>query len=362
MENAQEFFAGGNTCHGFHSLFHYIPGTETNRMIILKGGPGTGKSTLMKQVGQQARGKGLFTELFYCSSDQHSLDGLSVPALGLVMVDGTAPHIIDPKIPGAYDEIINLGDCWDAAALRPYREEITNLIHENGEWFAQAYQYLQEAAVVLKKIRYFMRQAMDYPALSQMTHRLLNQLVSSLPPSTTSPQERHLFGGAITPGGLINFYPSIFQDIKRFYLLIGGHGTGKSTLLRQVHKTVAGAGHDTIVYRCAFDPDRFDAVVIPALQAAFVKATYPHSFTLPSSQTLQEQHTLALSRFTKPAILKSFAAERAESQDRFWYLLEKAVAMIRNAKENHNQLEAFYIRTMDFSKIAAVRQRLLSQI
>ncbi|MBS3901338.1 MAG: hypothetical protein KGZ54_04890 [Dethiobacter sp.] len=362
MKNCQEFFAGGNTCRGFYSLFRYISGPKTDRLIIIKGGPGTGKSTLMKQVGQQAREKNLFTELFYCSSDQNSLDGLSVPALGLVLVDGTAPHAIDPKIPGAYDEIINLGDCWDAAALRPFKEEIAALIHKNGEWFTQAYQYLQEAEIVLEKIRYFVRQAMDYPALAQMTHRLLNQLVASLPAATGKRQERHLFGGAITPGGLINFYPSIFQDIKRFYLLIGDHGSGKSTLLRHIHEAVAGAGHDTTVYRCAFDPDRCDAVVIPALQTAFVKATYPHSFALPSSQPLQEQHILALGRFTKPAILKSFAAERAESQDRFWYLLEKAVAMIRNARENHHQLETFYTRSMDFGKVAAVRQKLLNLI
>ena len=358
MENCQELFAGGNTCRGFYSLFRYIPGRETDRMIIIKGGPGTGKSTLMKQVGQLAREKGLFTELFYCSSDQNSLDGLSVPAIGLVLVDGTAPHVIDPKLPGAYDEIINLGDCWDAAALRPFKKEIAALIDKNGEWFTQAYQYLQEAGVVLEKIRYFMRQAMDYPALSQMSHRLLNQLVASLPPANGNRQERHLFGGAITPGGLINFYPSIFQDIKRFYLLIGDHGSGKSTLLRQIHEAVISAGHSTNVYRCAFDPDRFDAVAIPVLQTAFVKATYPHSFALPSSQPPQEQHILALSRFTNPAILKSFANERAENQDRFWYLLEKAVTMIRNAKENHQRLETFYTRSMDFSKVAAVRQKL----
>ncbi|MCL4464253.1 MAG: hypothetical protein M1552_03950 [Firmicutes bacterium] len=362
MKNCQEFFAGGNTCRGFHSLFHYIPGPETSRVIILKGGPGTGKSTLMKQVGQQVREKGLFTELFYCSSDQHSLDGLSVPALGLVMLDGTAPHVIDPKIPGAYDEIINLGDCWDAAALRPFKEEIAALIRKNGEWFTQAYQYLQEAGIVLEKMRYFMRQAMDYPALVQMTHRLLSQLVGSLPPATANRQERHLFGGAITPGGLLNFYQSIFHDIKRYYLLIGDHGSGKSTLLRQVNEAVAGAGHDTVVYHCAFDPERFDAVVIPSLQTAFVKATYPHSFTPPSSQPLQEQHTLALSRFANATVLKSFAAERAESQDRFWYLLEKAVTMIRSAKENHDQLEAFYTRSIDFSKVAAIRQKLISLI
>lgn len=362
MRNTKQFFAGGNTCRGFHSLFHYIPGDETNRMIIIKGGPGTGKSTLMKQVGQKAREEGHYTEMFHCSSDQDSLDGLSVPALGLVMVDGTAPHVIDPKVPGAYDEIVNLGDCWDVSALRPHRREIATLIRQNSEWFVQAYQYLKEAGTVMEKMRHFMQQAIDFSALSRMTHQLLGELVETLPQAPEKPRERHLFGGAVTPGGLLNFYPSIFQDVERFYMLSGDPGSGKSTLLRQIYETVHRAGHSTDVYHCAFDPERFDAVVIPILKTAFVKVTYPHNFTLPPTHPLQEQHTLALTRFSKASILRGSAGERAESQERFWYLLGKAVEMIRSAKRNHDQLESYYIQAMDYDKIAAIRDRLLEEV
>ena len=207
----KKYFAGGNTVRGFQSLFDYIPTTETKRQTIIKGGPGTGKSTLMKQLGQMAQEYGLDIEHFYCSSDNDSLDGLAIPALGYCIMDGTAPHVIDPRVPGAYDEIINLGDCWDAAKLRRNKNEIAALIRENGEWFARGYQYLREAETVMDKMRYHMDKAMDYSALAKMTYQLLLDLVASLPASTGAPQERHLFGGAITPGGLVNFYPSILD-------------------------------------------------------------------------------------------------------------------------------------------------------
>jgi ABC-type lipoprotein export system ATPase subunit len=360
--NTKEYFAGGNTMRGFHSLFHYIPGPDTKRLIIIKGGPGTGKSTLMKQVGQRAREKGMDTELFYCSSDNQSLDGLSVPELGFAMVDGTAPHVIDPKIPGAYDEIVNLGDCWDAGALRPRKDEIAAVIQQNSEWFVQAYQYLRESAVVMDKMRHYMRLAMDDDALTKMTHHLLRELVAALPPASEKAQSRHLFGGAITPAGLVNFYPSILEDVERFYLLTGDPGSGKSTLLRQVYETVTRAGHSTQVYHCAFDPERLDAVVIPVIKTAFVKISYPHSFSLPPVHPVKEQYTLALSRYSRVSALRASTTERAESQERFWYLLGKAVEMIRSAKRNHDQLEDYYIEAMDFQKIATIRERLLCEL
>ena len=46
------YFAGGNTARGFCSLFDSsLEGL--NRIFILKGGPGTGKSSLMKDVGKR---------------------------------------------------------------------------------------------------------------------------------------------------------------------------------------------------------------------------------------------------------------------------------------------------------------------
>jgi ABC-type lipoprotein export system ATPase subunit len=40
-------FPGGNTCLGFYSFYNYIIGEEARRIFVLKGGPGTGKSTFM---------------------------------------------------------------------------------------------------------------------------------------------------------------------------------------------------------------------------------------------------------------------------------------------------------------------------
>ena len=47
-------FPGSNTSKGFYSFYRYILTQDNaNRILCLKGGPGTGKSSLMKKVGKK---------------------------------------------------------------------------------------------------------------------------------------------------------------------------------------------------------------------------------------------------------------------------------------------------------------------
>ena len=42
---------------------------------------------------------GYDVEFMHCSSDNNSLDGVVIPAINVALLDGTAPHVVDPKIP-----------------------------------------------------------------------------------------------------------------------------------------------------------------------------------------------------------------------------------------------------------------------
>lgn len=87
------YFLGANTPGGFYSLMDKLLDPAKARAIyILKGGPGCGKSTLMKQLGAWAEERGCACEYIWCSGDPDSLDGLILPDLAVAIADGTAPH------------------------------------------------------------------------------------------------------------------------------------------------------------------------------------------------------------------------------------------------------------------------------
>lgn len=93
MARITNFFAGANSGEGFQNLFSEIIDLEKAKdMIVLKGGPGVGKNTFMREIGRSMEEAGTEVEYLWCSGDPGSLDGVVLPELGCAVVDGTAPH------------------------------------------------------------------------------------------------------------------------------------------------------------------------------------------------------------------------------------------------------------------------------
>ena len=142
----RNIFPGGNTPQGFYSYYNDIlPQRKAEKIFCIKGGPGTGKSTLMKGVGRHFSEQGEDVDYLWCSSDPDSLDGVVLRKRNVVLLDGTAPHIVDPKNPGAVDEILNLGAYWDEEGIRSRREEIIACNEKTAAMFQMVYGYLAAA-------------------------------------------------------------------------------------------------------------------------------------------------------------------------------------------------------------------------
>ena len=140
------YFAAANTYKGFESFFDEIFNTEKlERIYILKGGPGAGKSTLMKKAALTAQSKGLTPTCFHCSSDPLSLDGVVIKEMKTAILDGTAPHVFDPKYAGAKEIIVNLGEAWNLESLARDCAEIVSLTSGKSKMYRAAYRLLDGA-------------------------------------------------------------------------------------------------------------------------------------------------------------------------------------------------------------------------
>ena len=131
----RSFYPGGNTSYGFYSFYDFIIDKDATRIFIIKGGPGVGKSSFMKSIAKTMLEKGFDVEYHNCSSDNNSIDGIVIPALKVALIDGTAPHIVDPKFPGAVDEIVNLGEFWNEKGLIANKEEILRATQKASRFF-----------------------------------------------------------------------------------------------------------------------------------------------------------------------------------------------------------------------------------
>ena len=74
MAQVTHFFAGANSGDGFQNLFSEIVDLEdTYDLMVLKGGPGVGKATFMREIGRSMEEAGTPVEYLWCSGDPDSL-------------------------------------------------------------------------------------------------------------------------------------------------------------------------------------------------------------------------------------------------------------------------------------------------
>ena len=145
------YFAAANGYTGFRSLFGEIFDSEKfDRLFVIKGGPGTGKSSILRRLIALASERGYESDAIYCSSDVNSLDGVILRngRRSIAALDGTAPHEVDARYPGAKDEIVNLGDGFDIARLGEKCDKIIELTKSKKAAYEAAYSYLSLAGKI----------------------------------------------------------------------------------------------------------------------------------------------------------------------------------------------------------------------
>jgi Cdc6-like AAA superfamily ATPase len=353
----KNYFAGGNTAYGFHSFYDSnLQGLE--RLYILKGGPGTGKSSLMKKIGNEWVEKGFNIEFLHCSSDNNSIDGVIIPALKVGLVDGTAPHVIEPKAPGAVEEYINLGEAWDSQILRLHRSEIQSLTSSISENFQKAYSIFKEALEIHDDWEKLYISSMDFKKADQLTNKLIENFFGKMQLNKDA-DVRHRFFGAATPKGAVDFIPNLTEDITKRYFIKGRPGTGKSTMLKKLAAAAEMRGIDVEVYHCGFDPNSLDMVVFRELDLCVFDSTAPHEY-YPSRDGDEIIDMYAI--FIAPGTDEIFADMLKKIATQYKNKMALATTYLAKAKELHDELEVFYIAAMDFTKVEQIQAKIADEI
>ncbi|MEC2072284.1 PRK06851 family protein [Alkalihalophilus marmarensis] len=352
----RNYYAGGNTAKGFYSLYDSaIDGLD--RLFILKGGPGTGKSTLMKAIGQEMVDKGMDIEFLHCSSDTNSIDGIIVPAYKIGIVDGTAPHVIEPKAPGVIEEYVNLGVAWDTEKLMPHKEEILALTKKISHAFHTAYDTFSEALSAHDDIEDIYISNMDFAKADQLAEELIDLFYGDLTLEKTA-CVKHRFLGAATPVGAVDHIQNLTADITDRYFIKGRAGSGKSTMLKKIAKAGEDKGFDVEVYHCGFDPNSLDMVIIREKGIAIFDSTAPHEYFPERSG----DHIVDVyERCITPGTDEKFADDIARTTKSYKDKMKEAITYLADAKVLRDQLEAIYIQAMDFSKVDQIKEELLHE-
>ncbi len=354
-----KMFPGGNTAYGFYSFYDHIIEPDATHIFVIKGGPGVGKSTFMHKIGKAMRERGYDIEFHCCSSDNGSLDGVVIPAIRVALLDGTSPHVVDPKNPGAVDEIIHLGDHWNEQGLRENKQEILSRNKELGRLFKHAYTYLAGAKLFLEEVAsYYMESgAFNVGAFDRLVLELIHEIFEGKPRLTDNPKARRLFATAITPDGPVSHLNTIVGNLDKRYLINGDDGTGKNVLVRRLMEAALARGYNVTAFHCALNPKLIDHLVIHELSLAIINNVEPHIYPPQQGDTVIDTMNCV-----DPVINEAYLVEKGAARGMYRQCMEQAVSFINRAKKTHDEMEKYYVPYMDFDAINARREKILHKI
>ena len=349
-------FLGANTPQGFVSFFDelYNP-YESCRPYIIKGGPGTGKSTLMKMIDEESQKQGFTTEKIYCSSDPESLDGIIVPELGVCAADGTSPHTLEPKFPGACENIINTGDFWDKDKLYLRGDEIRALTLENSIHHRRSSKYLSAAGSINEENLRLSSKYINSDKIDNFAFRFVRR---ELPKKKSSQpgKKKKRFISAITPKGRI----FLDEGVKAFaYRIIGiddEYTAASGELCERIGEKALRNGYDVIFCHCPMKPKlQCEHIIIPEKRLALVTLRSSHKTEIEFDRIIHAK------RFLHEGIDEHMTYLRFNRR-LVRELTDEAISALKEAKQTHDKLEKIYTDAMDFQSLNKYCNKLCAEI
>lgn len=368
MSSKRHYFPGNNTPQGFFSYYRYILSQrEAAGIICIKGGPGTGKSTFMKKIGERFAELGEDVDFLHCSADDGSLDGVLLRNRKIALIDGTSPHITDPVTPGAVDKIVNLGEYWNEEGIAVNKAEIIDLSEESSRWYRIAYNYLSAAKSVLRSLEDVYNSAVESGEIYRLVADIVDKEYSQYPISMSPGRQKKFFASAITARGVTNYIGSLVANISKVYIVSTPEGYQNSSFMEILKEGAVYRGFETEVYYCPMGPDeKIEHIVIPQLDLAFITVNRYHDIEpwelIKDDDSIQEITLMDVKDYMDVLTLDTNAELIESLLEEFDILLGKAIKALSKAKYAHQLVEEMYIPNMNFTEVSALADRIFEEL
>ena len=353
MGKATRFFLGANSGCGFQNLFNKFCESENfYDLLVLKGGPGVGKSTMMRKIGEAMEARGESVEYLHCSGDPDSLDGVHIPRIKTAVLDGTTPHILEPIYPVASERYVNLGQFYDISLGKQRRDEIISQTKAYKDAYRDAYHMFAAARELDENLSSLYLQGMDHAKLVRRTEGIIAREIRG---KGSGRSDRYRFLGSLTHKGPIWRFDSVQQLCPRMYHLLDSCGFA-AAMLEQIHAAARMKQYGVIICPDPEHMERIQHLLIPELGVAFV-----------TIKDEMECHCDPYRRIHIDAMISPEHKKPWKGKIRF---MKKMTATLRRegieylckAKAEHDRLEGLYRPGIDFVGLTALVEQEIERI
>ena len=350
---SEKFFLGGVTPNGFSTQLGEYVNSTSYFTYILKGGAGTGKSTLMKKLADHFEPSENVTR-YFCSSDPESLDAVVLHSSKTVVIDGTAPHVFDPKYPGVCQRIFDLGFFWNKDILLDSREAIVRTSDTNKRLLACASDYAKALGKVCEDSFSWGEFCLDEQKLTAFAQRFCKKLFGKRHGLRGRQQLRQL--SALTMYGYITLSETL-ENYLDLYCICDDRFCGSDKLIRFIAQQARAHGYDVKLSPCLLFEDLiYEHLLIDEIGVAILSSSPLTHLEIPHA------HKINMTRFYDKPKLISCKHQSKTNISLIRQLSDLTAATMMQAKQVHDELESHYIKAMDFDGLDRVCETISGEI
>lgn len=351
-----DFLLGAVSPMGFYGYFDQFSGTGGGiHTVLIKAGPGCGKSTLMKKIAERLIKKDCDAELIHCSSDPESLDGVICREMNFCILDATAPHTLEPMYPVACEEILSLYHLIDKEKMKQCKDEAVTLFKRCASLQERSARYITAAGSLIADSGRVAHCATDFEKAQEFAKQLCKKYI---PKADGTGTESVRLLSAVTLNGHI-FYRDTINKLctEKLIVLHDEYGAASAHILKYIRSNALEKGQDIITCYCPMSPnEKAEHIIIPSLKTGFVTANAYHS--VPGAK----QRVIHCTRFMNKELLNLRRQRLKFNKKAADELFSQANILQREAKENHDKLEGYYKAAIDFNGVGKLCDDLLIRL
>ncbi len=340
------FFLGANSMKGFYSLYDRFCSCPNDTLHIIKSGPGTGKSTFMKRIGHAAQQRGYDVEYILCSGDPNSLDGVYIPALHIGWVDGTAPHVLEPRYFGVSGDYVDLGQFCRRELLTPTQDDIRAVTDGYKRCYKAAYAYLEAAGILTHSGD---RELSD-TAAEKIRNRARSKIRKELSGCSHNGIVRQRFLRGLSCQGSVILSETLETLCSRLCVAESHFGV-EQLFFREIVAEIRKQQASAVVCPNPLCPERIEAVLLPEQGLCFLTADALPNFS-------GKIRTLHLDSYLTDAPKADYKPREKQIQQ----LLRLSYDRLAQAKALHDRLEAYYRPALDVEALDRYTNHVLETI
>ena len=333
------WFLGSTTPNGFSFPSAHLYHTRDWRVFIIKGGPGTGKSTFLKNVQSHWLADGAAVETFHCSASPTSLDAVRSEKHRTLVIDGTAPHIVEPTCWDACERILPFCLCTDPTVLDA--SAVVSLADEKRRLHRLCARSLETADAHLAENRRLQKSLLNTDKIRRFAQRVARNEWGKPLGRIGTVATRYLT--ALTPDGITTFYDTLQALCPRIYVIEDDCGGAASVLLQELCDRAIADGLN--VWKCPsplFREEMPIHLIIPSIGVGFTVSNRHHTADFPVYRRI---HTSRFESSDNPHRARMLFNRRAATE-----LVSAATEALIRAAAVHRQLEDLYHSAVDWKK------------